>query len=43
MKKLILIAGAALCAVALVLVTVGVTIAWFTDMKESTNVCAIAS
>ena len=38
MKKLILIAGAALCAVALVLVTVGVTIAWFTDMKESTNV-----
>ena len=36
MKKLILIAGAALCVVALI--TVGVTIAWFTDMKESTNV-----
>ncbi len=36
MKKLILIAVAALCVVSLV--TVGVTIAWFTDMKESTNV-----
>ena len=38
MKKLILIAGAALCCVALILVSVGVTIAWFTDAKETTNV-----
>ncbi len=36
MKKLILIAVAALCIVSLI--TVGVTIAWFTDMKESTNI-----
>ena len=36
MKKLILIAGTALCIVALI--AVGVTIAWFTDIKETTNV-----
>ena len=38
MKKLIYIACAALSMIAIVLVSVGVTIAWFTDMKESTNV-----
>ena len=36
MKKLILIISAALCAVALI--AAGVTIAWFTDTKETTNI-----
>ncbi|MBQ9759818.1 MAG: hypothetical protein IJW16_00555 [Clostridia bacterium] len=36
MKKLIWIAGVALCVVALV--AAGVTIAWFTDTKETSNV-----
>lgn len=36
MKKLILIMGVALCVVALI--AAGVTIAWFTDTKETTNV-----
>ena len=36
MKKLICVMGVALCAIALV--AAGVTIAWFTDTKETTNV-----
>ena len=36
MKKLIWIMGVALCVVSLI--AVGVTIAWFTDTKESTNI-----